>query len=414
MTHEPPVALLAEFDSSAALVAAAKQVRDAGYTRWDTHSPFPIHGIDQAMGIRPTRLPWVVLACGVLGCAAGLVLQWWTNATGPLDFGGLPTFLQGYDFLISGKPRFSLPANIPVIFEVTVLLAALATFIGMLAMNNLPWHHNRLFSLTRFKRVTVDRFFVCIDAADPKFDETRTTALLAALGAHAVEPVYEVASDSRWPRGLVVAGLIAACLAVFPVLLAAKARLSQSPQPRIHPVLDMDKQERFKSQQPNFAFADTRALRPQVTGTIARGDPPDDPHFYEGKVNGEWATTFPPQVQITVAFVRRGQQRFNIYCTPCHGLGGAGDGIISARAIKLETPGWVAPLALIDQTVRDREHGHIFNTITHGIRTMPPYGDQIPPADRWAIIAYVRALQLSQNAKVEEVPPDLLPEARER
>jgi hypothetical protein len=90
-------------------------VRDAGYQRWDTHSPFPVHGIDEAMGIRPTRLPWIIFACGCSGCLGGLVLVWWTNATNAGTFPGVPANFQGYDFLISGKPQFSLPANIPVI-----------------------------------------------------------------------------------------------------------------------------------------------------------------------------------------------------------------------------------------------------------------------------------------------------------
>jgi mono/diheme cytochrome c family protein len=416
-TKEPKVegrlqALLAEFDSVGALVTAAERVRDAGYTRWDTHSPFPVHGIDQAMGVRRTRLPWLVFIFGLIGCATGLLLQWWTNATGALDFGWLPTFLQGYDFLISGKPRFSLPANIPVIFEVTVLFAALATFLGMLAMNSLPWHHNRLFGSARFKRVTADRFFVCIDAADPKFDAQGTAQLLAALGPTHVEPLADLPSPARWPHGLVVAGMVIASLALLPPLFAAKARLSKSPLPRIQPIQDMGNQERYKTQQANFAFADTRAMRPQVPGTIARGDPLDDPHFYEGKVDGQWVKTFPPQVQVTQSSVRRGQQRFNIYCSPCHGLGGAGDGIVSARALRLDTPGWVQPTALVGDLVRDRENGNIFNTITHGLRTMPPYGDQIPPADRWAIIAYIRALQLSQSVQRADVPRDQWPEER--
>jgi mono/diheme cytochrome c family protein len=409
----PPLrALLAEFDSPGALVSAAERVRDAGYTRWDAHSPFPIHGIDQAMGIRPTRLPWVVLLFAIVGCLSGLVLQWWTNATGPLDFGRVPTFLQGYDYHISGKPKFSLPANVPVIFELTVLLAAIATVVGMLAMNNLPRHHDRVFTQPRFKRVTADRFFICVDAADPKFNERDTAQLLTSTGAAAVEPVYDAASPDRWPRGFTIVALVLICLALFPPLLAAKARLSTSTEPRIQLFQDMGNQERFKAQQVNPMFADSRELRPQVPGTVARGDLTDDSQFFEGQVSGQWATTFPAQVQITTQFVRRGQQRFNIYCAPCHGLGGAGDGIVAARAMKLETPGWVQPASLIDQTVREREHGHLFNTITNGIRSMPPYGDQIPPADRWAIIAYIRALQIGQGVNVEDVPREMLPESR--
>lgn len=264
----------------------------------------------------------------------------------------------------------------------------------------------------RFKRVTSDRFFVRIDAHDPRFHAERTQRFLESLGGAAVEPVMELDSPARLPRGFVVTIMILVSLALLPPLLVAKARLTTSTEPRIHPIQDMANQERFKAQQVHLLFPDGRELRPQVPGTIARGDLHADRHFYEGKVNGQFATTFPRWIEITESFVRRGQQRFNIYCAPCHGLGGAGDGIVSARALKLDEGGWTQPANLTDQTIRERPDGHIFNTITNGIRTMPPYGDQISPADRWAIIAYVRALQRSQNARLEDVPADLRSELR--
>lgn len=405
--------LLAEFDSPGALVTAAERVRDAGYQRWDTHSPFPVHGIDEAMGIRPTRLPWIVLALGIAGCTAGLLLQWWTNATDVRQFGFVPTHFQGYAFVVSGKPVFSLPANIPVIFETTVLLAALGAVIGMLAMNNLPRHHRPLLAHPRFKRATTDRFYVVIDAADSRFDATKTRAFLGTLGGTAVEAVETPVSPVKLPRAFVIGGLIVACLALLPPLFIARARVVQTDRPRIQIIQDMDNQERFKTQQAAAIFADGRAMRPQVAGTRARGDLRRDTHFYAGTRDGDFATTFPPQIEINTAFVRRGQQRFNIYCAPCHGLGGAGDGIIAQRAINLSTPGWVPPTNLAtDPTVIKRPVGHIFNSITNGIRTMPPYGDQIPESDRWAIIAYVRALERSQDARLEDVPPELQPELR--
>jgi len=410
----PPrlAALLAEFASPGALVTAAEQVRDAGYTRWDTHTPFPVHGIDAAMDIRRTRLPWVVLIGGTLGCLAGLLMQWWMNAAGPEQFRWVPTFLQGYDFVISGKPTFSLPANIPVVFELTVLLAALAAVIGMLAMNNLPRHHDALFSVPRFRRVTTDRFFLRIDAHDPRFDTQRTAELLSSLGAVAIERVETEEAPARWPRPLVVTLVVLAALALFPPLVVAKARLSKSPKPRIALIQDMDNQERYKAQQANTAFLDGRAMRVPPAGTIARGEWRDDAHYYRGQVADGWALTFPPQVRVDRALLARGQERFGVYCAPCHGLGGAGDGLVHQRALQRDTPGWVQPTSLHDPLARGRPVGHLFNTITNGIRSMPPYGDQIPPADRWAIVAYVRALQLSQNARLEDVPPDRRAELR--
>jgi hypothetical protein len=165
---------LAEFDSVEGILAAAEKVRDAGYRRWDTHTPFPVHGMDDAMGIRPTILPWLVLIGGVSGLLAGLVLQWFTMA-------------WDYPMFISGKPLFSLPAFIPVIFETTIAGAAFTAVFGMLVLNKLPMHYNPLFKSERFRRVTSDRFFVVIDATDPAFDEKETLSLLQSLNPVAIE-----------------------------------------------------------------------------------------------------------------------------------------------------------------------------------------------------------------------------------
>jgi hypothetical protein len=173
--EEPVLAgYLAEFEDVNSVLAAAVAVRDAGYYRWDVHSPFPIHGIDEAIGIRPTILPWLVLGGGLFGLTGGLAMQWFTNA-------------HDYKIIVSGKPFFSLPALMPVVFAMAVLCSALTAIFGMLLLNRLPMLYNPLFKSERFRRVTADRFFVVIDATDPQFDETRTADLLRSLGAVAVE-----------------------------------------------------------------------------------------------------------------------------------------------------------------------------------------------------------------------------------
>jgi hypothetical protein len=172
------VGLLAEYTDVTAVTKAANSVRKAGYSRWDVHTPFPIHGIDPVMGIRPTGLPWLVLLGGLFGLFGGMWLQWYTNA-------------YDYPVLISGKPFWSLPANIPVIFECTVLCASLTAVFGMLGLNRLPTLYNPLFKSDRFRRVTNDRFFIVIDASDSKFDEPSAMKLLTDSGAVAVERVED-------------------------------------------------------------------------------------------------------------------------------------------------------------------------------------------------------------------------------
>ncbi len=169
---------LAQFDDEEALLAAAKKVRDAGYTRWDCYTPFPVHGMDAAMGIKRTVLPLLVFGAGFTGVIGALYMQYWMNT---ID----------YPYIISGKPFFSWPANIPVVFEVMVLFAALTAVFGMIAMNGLPRLRHPLFSSHRFKRVTDDKFFVAIEAEDPKFSEAGTREFLSSLGPSAIETVED-------------------------------------------------------------------------------------------------------------------------------------------------------------------------------------------------------------------------------
>lgn len=183
-----PYAFVAEFDSVAEVMRAAEKVRDAGYLLWDVHSPIPIHHINRSMGMRPTILPWITLVHGVAGLLFGLLLTWWMNAT---TVPGLSASVQGYQFLISGKPMYSLPANIPIIFETTVLFAAFGTILGLLGLNKLPMLYNPLSRSRRMLRSTVDRFLVVIEAEDPHFELQRTACLLQSLTPRALELVTE-------------------------------------------------------------------------------------------------------------------------------------------------------------------------------------------------------------------------------
>lgn len=409
-------ALLAEFEKPEDLIAAARQVRDAGYSKWDTHTPFPVHGIDAAMGIRHTKLPWLVFLCGLAGAFGGLAMQWWMNATHSSDFQWVPTFLQGYDYLVSGKPLFSLPANIPVTFETTVLLSAFAAVFGMLVLNNLPNFYHALFTNRRFQRATADRFFVVIEAGDPQFEEGKTRSFLESLGGRAVERV-EHARMRRAPRWMGSAALILVTVAILPPMLVAYAHVSKSSEPRIHPIQDMDNQGKYKAQHASPIFEDGRAMRPKVEGAIARGDAHllgADADFHTGRVDGEWVAGIPDQVTISMALLERGREQFGIYCAPCHGVDGSGNGIVAKRVRDKPaiSTGWVPPTSMHDQLVKDRPVGHIFNTITNGIRTMPPYGTQISASDRWAIVAYIRALERSRDARIEDVPAERRSELR--
>ncbi|MFK7988677.1 MAG: DUF3341 domain-containing protein [Sandaracinaceae bacterium] len=177
-----PLLLLAEYDTTSDVMHAAEKVRDAGYERWDVHTPFPVHGMDKAMGLPDSRVGWIVLLAGLTGGISAFLLMWWTNGV-------------DYPYLIGGKPGFSLPSMMPVMFELTVLLSGFGAVFGMLGLNQLPKHHHPVFYSTRFERATDDKFFISIEAADDKFDLVETRKLLEDTHPSAdIELIQEEAS----------------------------------------------------------------------------------------------------------------------------------------------------------------------------------------------------------------------------
>jgi mono/diheme cytochrome c family protein len=392
-TEPLPIAgLLAEFEGPEALKVAAAALRESGYTRLEAYSPFPVHGIDAALGRRRTRLPRLVLAAGTAGGLGALLLQWWTNAV-------------DYPLLISGKPFFSLPANIPIIFELIILASALAAFAGGLALSGLPELFHPLLSSERFRRATTDAFFVTLEASDPQFEETSAAELFRSLGAISVETYRRPVSQRKIPRVLIGFVAVLLALALLPSLWIAKQRYQRSATPRLNLISDMDFQPKYLPQQFSPLFADGRDMRLPVPGTVAADQEVHNPHLLLGEVDGKPATTFP--LPVTAELMARGRQRFGIFCATCHGLAGDGDGITSQLAFQREEPKWVRPLSIHSQVVRELPVGKLFQVISHGIRTMPSYGSQIPVGDRWAIVLYLRALQRSREAKLEEVPRDM-------
>ncbi len=398
----PLYALLAEYETPTDVVAASKKVRDAGFKNWDTYTPFPIHGMERAMGIPWTVLPWLVFFGGLTGCATALTLQWWTNA-------------YDYAYIISGKPFWSIPANIPVTFELTVLFSALTAVFGMLALNKLPQPSSPLDHHDRFvDRVNDDRFFLVIEAKDPKFDEDDTRELLETTNAVIVDEVAEDTKTSATvPAGVIYGLVILTVASLIPFAIIAKARESKSRETRYHIIPDMDTQyQKYKTQKKNAFFDDGRAMRLPVEGTVAVGALDLDDHFFRGKNGNAWARTFPDRIEPSAENMERGRERFGIYCAPCHGITGAGAGMVAIRAKSLAEGTWVDPMAMTKDYLLYQPVGQLFNTITNGIRNMPPYAAQIPPEDRWKIIMYMRALQRNQMAMpdAESTPTDAEPE----
>lgn len=455
-------AVVAEFPSATAVTEAARKIRATGLVDWDVHSPFPIHGIDDVIGIRPTRLPWITLCAGATGIATALTMQYWMNAV-------------DYAFWISGKPFFGLPAAVPVSFELMVLFAAISTLVSMLLLNGLPRFSNPLFNSERFLRATNDRFFIVVSAKDPSFNRDTVIQALTDCQATGIDECFApTPAELKWPAVIPSLIVTASVVLLVPALLIALKRSTTTTEPRLQVIQDMDFQAKFKPQRPSTLFADGRAMRPQAAGTVARGDLQADTRLYKGldsspqasgataqvttpsleqvtrlvslhsagleipvkqvaqdaaaqpapPADGQpagqppaqpdplegypWVKSFP--IEVTDKTMKRGQERYNIYCSTCHGLAGDGDGLITQRAMELQEGTWIKPTTFHSDPLRAQPVGRLFHTVSHGARKMPGYGDLIPVEDRWAIVLYVKALQQARNASVKEVPSSLVPQ----
>ncbi len=415
---------MAEYSDEHSLLVAARKVRDSGYTKTDAFTPFPVHGIDEALGIKPTVLPFIVLCAGFTGLATAAGMQYWTNA---ID----------YPYIISGKPMGSWPAFIPVCFELTVLFSAFTTFLGMVALNKLPRFSNPVFTNPKFDRATDDGFFLYVDSSDKYFNRQSVQELLSATSPDSLEEVVEDSTPSQLPR---IIWFAVCCLIIaswIPAVIVLKMRNGKSDLPRFHVFFDMDFQPKKKPQQTTTIFADGRSMQPQVAGTVARGQLTESDSYYlgydPGKVallgnkethlvsfqdggakpgdgaaaapagpNLPWLTEIP--VDVDANLMELGKRKFNTYCAACHGIGGDGDGLVARRADQLAQGFWLAPTSMHDPRIRPQPVGQIFYTISNGKGKMAGYGPSLDAKERWAIVTYVRALQRSRNASEADVP----------
>lgn len=172
-----PYGLMGYFLTPGELMRACEKLKNAGYRQFDAHTPFPVHGLEKAMGLPPSKLPWVVLLCGATGLLSAIALTYFCSTDYPLT--------------ISGKPAFSYQAYVPVMFELTVLFSAFGTFFGMWGLNRLPAYYHPTMTHPSFPRATDDAFFVSVEAKDPKYDASKTKKLLEELGAREIVEVME-------------------------------------------------------------------------------------------------------------------------------------------------------------------------------------------------------------------------------
>lgn len=177
-------AIVGEFDDEHELMHAAEATREAGFTRIEAYTPFPVHGLTDAIGFQDVRLKWMIFFGGIIGACTGVALQYWVSAV-------------AYPHNVGGRPYFSWPSFIPITFECMVLFAALTAVFGMLALNRLPMPHHPIFNTPKFDRASQDLFFLAVEAKDPQFDATAIRKLMTSHGATNVSEV-QAEEEGNW------------------------------------------------------------------------------------------------------------------------------------------------------------------------------------------------------------------------
>ena len=369
MTDKKIFGVTALYNDPNAIIAAAKKVSSAGYSKWDVNAPYPIHGIDKAMKMKPSKLGIVTLISGLSGTVLALILMWWTMS---ID----------YPMVIGGKPYFSLPAFIPVTFEVTVILATVSTVVAMFAFFfGLPRNSHALHDTNYMKKVSRDHYGIVIEAIDPKFDERATLEFLKSLNPLSTEIIYIPEKEGYpvfEPRFLGFLFGVAVVVSIGTYLLLNKLMY-------IEPFDWMDNQAKIIPQSGSDFFADGRGMRLPVEGTVARGF---IPYPFEGQTNPTEVLSNP--YFPTKENLKLGERKYLTYCSPCHGNFGDGDSRLAGQ--------FPNPPTLHSEHARNFQDGLIYHIITVGQNVMPSYSSQVTREERWAIVNYVRALQRAKNA----------------
>ncbi len=366
--------ITALFDNPDSIINAAKKVVSEGYKKFDVNTPYPVHGMDPAMGLKRSKLGFVTLFFGFSGTAFILLFMYWAMSV-------------DYPMVIGGKPYFALPAFIPITFEFTVLLAALSTVFGMIiAFFNLPYNNHPIHDTDYMKSVSVDKFGIIILAEDPAFNENKVLELFNNLGAKVTEKIYypEKVSypvfDAKFITFLIIVALAVSGLTYFTL----------NKFMYMVPYNWMSEQEKVNPQAESVFFSDKFGMREPVDGTIARGFVP---YPYMGIAEPKEYLVNP--VLPTKESLALGKRKFLTFCSPCHGNYADGDSRLRGQ--------FPSPPSLHTERAINFPDGRIYHVITNGQNAMPSYAAQITREERWSIVNYIRVLQRAKNASNADI-----------
>jgi cytochrome c5 len=403
-------AITALFDTPNDIIAATEKVRDRKYVNWDVNTPYPVHGMDDAMGLKPSKLAWVTLVMHLFG--------------GCFAMGFMYIIMEHvYPLNIGGKPYFSLPAFVPITFAFAVLNAVIGTVAAMLiGFCRLPFNNHPINDTEYGARTMSDRFGIVIEVDNEGFDIQEVKAFLTEIGGSEIGELYEHEQNNIiplpngkkfiWNEGifafilLIVASVVSVKFyAIYNQVLYDRIPIIHVADPitgfklndleginlPIGPFTWMDVQPKEKVQSVSKFFSDGHSAREPVPHTVPRGFMP---YRYSGDPAGAEANLVNP-VAITTKFLAKGREKYSTYCSMCHGY--FGDGNVRLKTNKF------APPSLHSEKLKNAGDGIIYHVITEGQNTMPGYAKQVSREDRWKIVHYIRTLQRAKDAKESDL-----------
>lgn len=374
----PLYSITALFDTPDEILHAAERVSEAGYTKFDVHTPYPVHGMDHAMRLKPSKVGYFAFVFGLIGAFSAITFISWVT-------------LSDYPLVIGGKPFWSWPAFVPVSFEVTVLLASVLSTLAMLVLYfKFPNNAHPLHDTPYMKKVSSDKYGISIQADDPKFNEQAVKKFLKESGGKEIAAVYYIPEEIHHGQKLFDLKFIGV-LMVIALSTSAATYFTLNKLLYMQPFNWMMEQPKLKAQQTSSVFKDGSGMQMPVEGTVSRELMP---YPYSGKPD-DAAKYLTNPLPTTKEVLEKGKIKFLTFCSPCHGDYARGDSRLQGQ--------FPNPPTLHSDKVRSWPDGRIYHVITEGQNAMPSYAPQLSPEERWAIIRYIRVLQRAQNAKASDL-----------
>lgn len=367
------------FDTPDEIMHAAAEATKR-YRKFDVHTPYPVHGMDDAMGLPESPIGWLTICIGTTCMLLMLSFISWIS-------------LIDYPNVWAGKPWWNILAYVPILFETTILTGAVLTVIIMFTIVfGLPRNNHPLHDTPYMQRTSDDKFGLCIEATDDAFGEDSSRAFLESIGAKTILPIhYDQAEADSGLR--LTSPIFLIFIALVIVGGAGTSYFLLNRMVFLPPYNWMSVQDKYSAQSANNFFKDGRTMQVPVQGTIPRdylpepdADKPDDMGKYDVNPLPRTAEVF-----------ATGKLQFDSKCSVCHGYYGEGGN--GPNGSRLPSDAFPAGKSLHSKTVQDWSDGRIYHVITFGQNVMPSYAKQLTKEERWAVVHYIRALQRSLNPK---------------